>query len=34
MNEVRSVRPVLTKAEACHILQVTYRADEVMVADG
>ena len=35
MNEVRPVRPVLTKEEARHILQyMTCRADEVMVVDG
>ena len=34
MNEAKQVRPVLTKAEARHILQVTHRADEMMVGDG
>ena len=35
MNEVRPVRPVLTKEEARHILQyMTYRADEMMVRAG
>jgi hypothetical protein len=35
MNEVRSVRPVLTKEEARHIFEyVKYRACEMMVEGG